>query len=353
MTGPTISPALPTNIDCLPTRTDGVGIDTIKVRGPLAKQPDFSKFKSVKLETHNYLGDRFESTAWTPIGGIRLGVARSSDIGPCATWEVSLPTLRDSHNLYPVSYGEAMTLLKSLYVSATEFVEWKVPIEQFSVSRLDTARDFTGITDIPGLLQALGHLPIPGKAQRSIWASSSGIHGLGVGVRGRWRAQLYDKQKELARRRRSAVDPMVIEDAYGILRFEVRTWRAVNRVKVFSTVQGLSAEVIETHNESYFNRCDFDQVVGGYSRVVEAIHSSLDESDTDEMAKMLGYLHFEAVSGVGPYGEVTNRKYKNLARARNLSSADLFGPAASKLRLVHESGLLVVEGYAPVLTVAA
>jgi hypothetical protein len=329
-----------------------VGIDSIKVRGPLTQRPDFSKFRGVNRLSLPEGSGAYEASAWTIVDSVHLGVNSASNIGPCGHWEASLPTVRYGHNLRTLPFTEAFGVLQQTYQAAQSLLEWKVPIEEFSVSRLDTTTDFHGIDDISEVLRALSHLPIPGKAGRWIWDHATGVNGISIQVPGRWKAQFYDKRLELIRRR-PKVDERVIEDALGILRFEVKTLWPVNKGKPFSTVGGLSQEAIEAHNWAYFAACGFDQEIGGYSKIADAMRASINASNTAQFASMLGYMHFINGFGRGPFGEFTDRKYKKLLKANDLSPADLFGAADTKLRLDHHSGLLEVKRYGSDLEMAA
>jgi len=341
---PTIRAALPSKTNARECPTTSVGIDTIGVRGHLAKRPDFARFEHRNLADYDLSGDGFVSTAWTPLDGVRLGATSSGHDGPSAYWEISVPMAANGHNLYPLPCLEAMEVLRQIFELASGVVEWGVPFEDLSVSRLDTTRDFCGIEDIPEVLVALSHLPIPGQAQRDIWATSGGLHGISVQVASRWRAQFYDKQKQLAGLRPAVPDELT-DAAQGVLRFECRTWRSVNRVKPFATIGGLSHEVLDAHNRHYFDLCQFGQEVTGFSKVQEGIARSLMESKSDDFARMLGHQHFIAQTGKGPYNPVTNAKYKKMAKELNISVADLMSAATRSLQLDHATGLLNVEGY--------
>ena len=342
---PTIRPVLATIIDGDLGNMPSVGIDTIGVGGPLKGLPDFTRFQHTNLADYDLSGRQYITGAWTQMQDVRFGVrSTSSDGRPHGHWEASIPTLIRGQNLQPASLGEAIDSLNGQFDLASQFVDWDIDFGGLAISRLDTTRDFLGIGNIPHVLAALSRLPIPKSAQRHSWGTSAGLNGLVVQVPGRWRAQLYDKQIELMARR-PKVSPALIDAAFGVLRFEVRTWRAVNRTKPYATTGGLSPMVVENHNRPYFDKCGFGQEVGGPNKIERVIAESVEASNCDEVARMLGLEIFLALSGTEPYAEMTNRKYRKMARAADLSPADLVAPTDSSIRLSHSEGTLSTARY--------
>jgi hypothetical protein len=326
--------------------TDGVGIDTIKVGGPLTNRPDLSAFQT--NTTHGYGGDRFASTGWTILDGIKV-VASTNHYGRGAYsfWESSLPTAEHGHNLYAMPLPEALDHLRRTYDRTAELVKWAVPFDELEILKLDTDRDFVGVDDIPGLLAALSQLPVPRASKGFAYWTKEGDHSLGFTVRRRWKGQLYDKERQLSDRlkeimpvERPAVEK-AITAAKGTLRFEARTMRRVNRELNIATLAELTPEIVESINRQIFERCHFGQDVGSRSKLRELIEGSFKDSTAGEMGKIIGMLFLEKEGFLSPFSHNPTSHYRRRAKELGISTADLVNEGDSSYQLDYDKGILL------------
>jgi hypothetical protein len=357
----TISPGSRVDSDERKRPTARVGIDTIKVGGLLAKRPDLSMFENTTQHDYGSSGETFASAGWTKLDGVKF-IARSDHYGqgPYATWEVSLPTAADGHNLHPMDLPDALAALYRTYELGSELVEWAVPFEDLSIARLDSDRDFIGVEDIPEILTALSHLIVPNLAQGFGWRTVVGTHSIGCIKQGRWKAQLYNKKLELEHKRAKAAPAdrppieAAIDQADGVLRFECRTLTSVNKEKHTATLGDLTPDLLESVNRSFFDRCHFGQEVEGRSKIHRLMAESLGEpSSTRSVARMVTYLLYESEGLGSPYSRNTNQTHKKLARDLGVSSADFKCQISDAMRLDFESGELLIDGADPKLVLAA
>ena len=325
--------------------------------GRLTKRPQLSVFQTTTQHDYGSSGERFASAGWTFLEGVKF-IARSNHYGqgPHAYWEVSLPTAACGHNLQPMALPDALAALYRTYELGSELVEWAVPFEGLSIMRLDTNRDFNGIEDIPGILAALSHLTVPTAAQGFEWRTRLGTHSIGCLNSGRWKAQLYDKKKELENkwRRTSPADRPPIEAAIaqadGMVRFECRTLTPVNKEKHIANLGDLTPELLESVNRSFFDKCHFGQEVEGQPKIHRLMVESLGDPDLMKpVAGMLTYLLYESEGLGSPYSRNTNDLNKRLARKYGVSSADFRCPTSKAMGLDFELGELVIDGVDPKL----
>ncbi|MBD3946343.1 hypothetical protein [Nocardioides ganghwensis] len=137
------------------------GIDTIAVRGPAsavherisgqrlrrAIDPTSGQFTEHLASERVRLDDRdLEVQLWREPSGV-------------VAMEFSVPKAVRGDNRQPAGVEEAVLAVQMAHQAAATAVHWRCEPEQLVITRIDLARDFTGIGDPRGLIDRLAHVP--------------------------------------------------------------------------------------------------------------------------------------------------------------------------------------------------
>lgn len=325
-----------------------VGIDTIGVAGPIRSVPDPDVFSSWKLVRDREGTWLTTSLSQTMTGNIRLGVERRW--GNKAFFELSVPRYLRKTNLKPSSVSDTFAVLENLYAESSRYVEWAEPFECLRLRRMDTVRDFTGITEIPGILSGLRAQPLGhGKVYRE-WGSGLGeSETLVVTTRStpRWKCMLYDKSKERLAKLRDTRDPVVREllrveatEARGQLRFEVRLQSQPLTRRRLRIVRDISEDAILALNRHYFEWIRFNRKVGGVNKLRQAMRIAAENGDAKELYRAFNILVADHIRIRPLVSDNTLRKHKAILRRYELTAADL-GAATGTRWLDYDAGTLM------------
>lgn len=143
-----------------------VGVDTVRLRGPLAVMPDLDGFQSFRGVRDPTIG----TIRYTALGQpLPSGVVLQLDLrwGPAAWFEMSVPEKIYGSNLHPSSAEEVRELVQTIYRQAARYIRWAVDLPDLNVMRLDTVKHFHGVDDPHSVIDALKAVPLPtGSALR-------------------------------------------------------------------------------------------------------------------------------------------------------------------------------------------
>ena len=267
-----------------------------------------------------------------------------------ANWEISLPRWRDGHNLWPIPLHEALGHLRAIYEGASEVVEWAVPFDDLTVARLDVVRHFTSGGRTDELLRGLHELPIGNHKARALHDASLGANALSVAVKGRWKAQLYDKAKQIHELIKGA-DPQeqyilkeILPLAQEILRYEVRMWYPVLKDKALHRVSLLSEDKLLKAALKYFEDNGFGAAVGGTTFIKNGIERILASPRSKEAVAAAGQLLFDGYGIEAPNDSKTIRSRRKLYAAYDLSPASLWASSDETVELNFATGLVEIVG---------
>jgi hypothetical protein len=323
-----------------------VGVDTVRVRAPLASIPDPDRFDRHSV----HRGRGATGATQTLSNGAQLRV--DSRWGWAAAIEVSVPRYLTGSNLYPAAWTQAVQVIERLYEESRDYVSWAVPVRALAVTRLDPAKPFRGVDNVDHLLEGLRAVRPPRSGGVQTFERERGFNSLTRQAPGRWRTILYDKHAEMLHQaasypRGSGERRLLLaraEEAAGVLRYEARVRRPALRDRGVETLQDVAQETIEAISRYYFKRAGYDVEVGSIDKVKATLLMASEESYKD-LTKATLMLWLGAQDLPIPMCEKTQKKLRRLSKEAGLSAADLVDRQGDRsLRLDYDEGRLVVSG---------
>jgi hypothetical protein len=270
-----------------------------------------------------------------------------------AVIEHSLPTMLYGHNIEAVDVSTAIGLVNDIYRQASDWVEWAVDVGDLRLRRLDADRDFDGVDHLDPLLGGLSRIHVPRTANSGVYMDNEDngrALTLTRGVKGRWRASLYDKHAQVIHLARQQKDPArsarlqrLAAENQGRVRFEAQLRGPALLDHGVRTMSDLSEQKLLDLREFYFNRAQFGTPVGGAPHVDWVMHRLATSHDPDYkfFGQILVMLKAEAMQLPHPNtSSATLAKYRRLAKEWGLSAADMSGLAGPPVALNFERGTL-------------
>jgi hypothetical protein len=253
----------------------------------------------------------------------------------------SAPAVLDGHNRDPLPLWLLPDVAEAVWMAASRELTGMPSYDDFRVTRLDLARDFTDVTSIPRTLWAVSQLPVQRARIDDLARGANGSwQSLTRGTKGRWRVVSYDKREELlekaARSRSVDVADMLraaAADCSGRQRWELQMRRAFLRDERVASLH-LDEGKMFAMSQRYFERTRFGDVVGGRQRV----NDTLDQLTDTQQRGVESVLVADLLGRRPPYSHNPEQEYRSLARRLNLSPADLLPDGSEPRRLDFLSG---------------
>lgn len=333
-----------------PSNFEPVGVDTVTIRGALTDYDDRQVRLLRRVDADGVLYERVTGTRYDLPSGIALTVDFWNNQRPDGRVEFSVPRYLHRTNLVPASVSDVRDALDMIYADSADFVRWAGPPDTLRVTRLDLARDFKGVTEIPRLLDRL-HLTRGQRAGKSArWADNNrgGAETLTRGFPRQWRANLYDKQHEVLSRVRREKHPLRLEElladaeqAMGRLRFEVQLRLEALKTNHLRLIGDVTNVDLSEVAGQYFCRAGFDAPVGGRTEIERALADMSASPDFKYVQAVLGQLLLDSLAVEATSAPNTVRRYRGIARKYNLSPATLGLTVEAPMRLDFATGRLV------------
>lgn len=330
-----------------PSANRHAGIDTLRVRAPLARAPSLDHFDSVSTRRDPERGQvDAAGEVWLSRYPVRLHVELWR--GAFAWFEHSLPNLVHGTNVIPLDVAEALRATEVVYMEALDFVDWAVAPEDMRVMRLDVDRDFRSDLPIRTILDAIGATrTLPYRARGGYWGNEEGFTSVVRGHGKRWLARLYDKSEEIASRARRTEDQahkhrLLSEaaQAQGLLRFETRMRSPVLTEAGIARLGDLTDDRVTEVSKKFFQRAGYNEEVGSIDKI-QAAAILMDPSEYKNLHKVIGVLAMEAMGLPPSPSENTHRSLKGVARRLGLSAADFSGRSDASFRLDFDAARVV------------
>ena len=335
--------ALPTSDRGLPTPDPGVGVDTIRLRGPARPQLlhalDEQRVRRIPSE------DRVVTQAgWTrfAVGSTEVRVNCNRRTGPLeVATEFSAPKVWTGSNI------EALPLQKlpDTISHAVEVLAEQLPglprPDAMRLVRLDLVRDFIDVPDSSLALAGLARSP-DGRYSQELWSRPSvpsQIQTLARRVNGRWRASCYDKDFEQGEQDGGL--GLATKAAGGRLRWEIqlahRTMHAL-REKHGRDVDA-QRDVLVKVAADHFRISGFDRTYQGGPSVYSALLRELAETTAGRRdAQTITSYVTSVETGVDILTHNTRDRARKLLRRHGLSISDLRAPDGPPSRLNFATG---------------
>jgi hypothetical protein len=326
-----------------------VGIDTIRVRGPvaadaLARLPrqrqryDFDMGTGVRRVTATSSED-FTSTgiAW------RVDQWRGR---PEAVFEVSVPRVVRGDNRTPATVAEVFSVLRGFYNEAGRHVDWLCEPHDLGLLRVDCVRSFDGTgAPLGALLGALAKIA-PERAQSCVYPNNehTGVQTL-ERMTNRWRTRLYQRAEAYRNHARhlraeaaGSLEALASADE-GRLRFELELRSRALSDHGLHVLGDLEHSRLEQLAHRYFVRSRFDRRVGSQASCLAAAAAELKRDGRyKQLGPMLGLLTLQAAGLPPSHAAATTAKYKALAQELNVTASDLRAEPLPPMSLDWESG---------------
>lgn len=327
--------------------TDGdVRIDTIRFRGRIHELPPeqaFSRYHRVNTDD-----GRSSTTALRTTMGSGIPLLAGFRGGLAATIEVSVPRYLGRSNVKAATLAETRDTIHALYEEASSWVDWHDPLGEVRIIRLDSVRDFQGVTDVSSVLEGLRHMRLPYNPLTSGWDEELGkTNSLRRYPQSRtWVARLYDKHLErssnpsLQREMRAEV----LAASLGVLRYELLARSSVMKRHGLVKVSDLSQIAVRNINLHYFKRSGFDREIGGGWKVKEVVLQAIADGNGKPVAQAVQMLLWDSLGLPPAQSPRTQHTLKKLVRRYGLESGDLFMNRDDSLRLDYETASLVRRG---------
>lgn len=323
------------------------GIDTLRVRAPLARAPSLDDFDGI-VTTRDFDRGHVEATAVVKLERSRVRLHVDLRHGPFAWFEHSLPNLVHGTNLRALPVVDAVRATETIYMEALSFVEWAVPLDDLRVMRLDADRDFLSELPISTLLEAIGATrSLPYRPRGGHWGNEEGFTSVVRGHGARWLSRLYSKADEIGSRARRVENPaernrLLREavEAEGILRCETRMRSPVLTEASLVRLGDLTDERVAGMCRKYFERAGYHEEVGSIDKI-QAAAILMDPGEYKNFHKVIGVLAMEALGLPPAPCENTHRALKGAARRLGLTAADFSGRSEASFRLDFDSGRVV------------
>jgi hypothetical protein len=280
-------------VDCI--KNGALGVDTVRVGGPVGTfargEPGWSVRGDTRAEGRRDLG-------WlrTLPGGGRLDVVSLGAGQRKAFIEFSVPKILNGENVVAADIEAVGAAVKKVRAEASEFVSWESDSPS-QVNRLDCVRDFTGISEIGGVLQALNVVQLKGVKTGALYRDPNlnGAQTLAVFNKSGG-GRLYDKFAESGN-----------AAATGRLRFEAveraRGLRGANVRYLPDITEGKVKELAQKR----FEWAGFDLEVSKLDEMLARLER-LDLTDGQRL-QAAGYLLFNARGTTYQFSK--DRRYRN------------------------------------------
>jgi hypothetical protein len=277
-----------------------------------------------------YVGAQVIRATGQTVGKIEFNPSRASEEPGAGHSTRSVPKCSEQPPASGVSLATAETARRTAaeaWELAGELVEWSGPKEAARVRRIDTARDFEGVTNGGALIRALAPVHRSWARRNFVHADPqrNGAQTLMVGSGAGW-ARLYDKHAESKGRAPEGTLRWEAEcrsdwaSKYGgIVHFEDLT--DANVVRLATERWGWSSMGVE---------------VAGMRRVVEKVRAS--ELSDCVQAGFLGWLLMESAGMAWEAGPATLAKYRRIQRELSIATDDLDQGETVFSRLDFETG---------------
>jgi hypothetical protein len=323
------------------------GIDTIAVRGPASAVHERINGQRLRRAIDPTSGEFTEHVTSERVrleGDQSLEVQLWREPSGVVAMEFSVPRTVREDNRHPAGAQEAMMAVERAHLSAAEAVNWRCEPEQLVISRIDLARDFTGIPDPRVLIDRLAH--VPPKRMRTHTYLSPDCRGVETLVRetDRHLSRLYDRASSylaIARTESgltSGKARALAAAETGVVRYELQLRHKEAAKNGLELVKDLEAAPLFGIAQHYFDdRCRFSVPVGLTGQSLRRALAAADAKTTSA----LGQLMLDAYGVEGDCNPRTIAQYRDCYRALGLTPADLLHPQASTMRLDFEAGLLV------------
>ncbi len=209
----------------------------------------------------------------------------------------------------PQGYGlaptdEGVAALREVALEAIgERLAPVIPLDEWRVKRLDVARDFDGVQDVPGLLTGLASVHRPWSRRNNLFndATRKGAQTLMVGGR-QSGARLYDKERETG-----GIAPP------GTLRFEVQArtdW--CNKYGGIATLRDITDASVHRLAIHRWEWSGMGTEVGTRSEVVARVTRS--GLSLQQQCSFLGWLMLTSAGHPDAVSKNVNTKYRRIAR---------------------------------------
>ncbi|MGF9753770.1 hypothetical protein AAII07_01080 [Microvirga sp. 0TCS3.31] len=323
------------------------GIDTIAVRGPASAVHERVNGQRLRRAIDPATGEFTEHLTSERVrldGGQNLEVQLWREPSGVVAMEFSVPKSVREDNRQPAGVQEAVLAVRMAHRAAAEAVNWRCEPEQLVISRIDLARDFTGISDPWNLIDRLAHVT-PNRMSSHTYLSSDcrGVETL-VRETDRHLSRLYDRAScylATARAERGLLSGKARALAAaetGVVRYELQLRRKEAAKNGLEHVQDLEAAPLFGIAKHYFeDRCRFSAPVGVTGQSLRRAVAATDAKTTSA----LGQLMLDAFGVEGDCNPRTIAQYRDCYRALGLSPADLLHPQASPMQLDFDAGALV------------
>ncbi len=339
---------------CTPER---FGIDTITVRGPAEVRPDHLAGQRLKRRLDTRTGELVEQLTSELASGVNmtLQIDHWRSAGPEASLELSVPRATRGDNRLPANPDEVVRAVQLAYDEASEVVSWQSDPSDFTVTRLDLARDFTGVRDAPTLLANLAQVPAS-RMQTSAYFAADG-RGIETLIRSTNRhvSRLYDRAvmyEQQSRTRDTCRRDFAREMAQaetGVVRYELQLRRKQAEEEGVTRVSDLAAApLFEIARRFFTERCQFGAVVAGIDWKLRDALATAQVRGRTKVTAAIGQFTLDALGLPGDSHPRTQSQYRRDYTSLGLVPADLLRSESLASRLDFATGLL-----APLVTTIA
>jgi len=330
-------------------RTGIVGVDTIRLRGVLARRPSSQTWGSFYSSRNGSASTDISRTV--QLRKHVMLIVNLRDEVPTAAFEFSVPNYVKGNNLAPSSVTDVMNSTEDLWFEACRFVEWATPFDELEIMRLDATLDFLSpsAATTTSLLDGLRSLDVPYHPPTVSYEHHKELTSVRVGSGKRWKTTIYAKDEEILSRvakthdrtEKSRLRSLAIE-AEGQVRCEVLTRKAVLKERGIITLADLNTQNIASLHRSFFERAGFGATVG--SKRWAAMFKDADEQTKKVLDPAISMLLREANGCPIQASANSLAKYKKIAKLHGLTVADFMpGASTNSVHLDYANALLRTE----------
>ncbi len=338
-----------------------VGIDTVRVRGPVAPEGLSSLPRQRQRHDLDTVTGVVTITPTRSESSTAAGWPWSIDTWrktPELLFEASVPRLLRSDNRLAATVAELHSVLRHLHAEVSQHVKVLCEPEELTLMRLDGVRSFENQSGMP-LSKVLASLAeVPGRRARTcihVNRAHTGVQTLERHTE-RWSTRLYQRAEHYQQRavhQRGAeaerLQALAVSER-DRLRYEVELRSRALTEHGLATVGDLSQAVLEDLAYRYFERSAFHNRVGSDgARLLEAAAALEADGRYKQLPSVLGLLAMEG-AGLSPaWASATTAKHSALAKELRLRPSDLSSVGLPATRLDWHTGLVVGGTATPTL----